>query len=58
LPTVDDGPMNTADEILPVVQGGGFSTEVVLLNGRSGTTSTGSVTSVSAAGTPLSLTEQ
>jgi hypothetical protein len=58
LPTVDDGPMNTADEILPLVQGGGFSTEVVLLNGRSGTTSTGSVTPVSAAGTPLSLTEQ
>jgi hypothetical protein len=58
LPTVDDGPMNTADEILPLVQGGGFSTEVVLFNGRSGTTSTGSVTSVSAAGTPLSLTEQ
>jgi hypothetical protein len=56
LPTVVGTPTNQSVFLPHIVEGGGYSTEIVLINAQTAAASSGSVTSLSNTGVPLSLT--
>jgi hypothetical protein len=53
----DPTDMSTEKVVPQVVQGGGYSTEIVLFNGQTGTLSTGTVTTTSNSGSTVSLSQ-